>query len=66
MSAAEEEVEGPEGTPPNTVEPLEFVVFRTDELVLVDGYSHVPLLGLVLVITAVPPKLQLFGSGFFW
>lgn len=28
------EVVGPEGTAPNTVEPLVFVVFKTDELVL--------------------------------
>lgn len=26
--------EGPEGTAPKTVDPLEFVVFNTDELVL--------------------------------
>lgn len=31
---ADEEVEGPEGAAPNTVEPLEFVVLRIDELVL--------------------------------
>lgn len=35
LAAADaEEVEGPEGTAPKTVEPLEFVVFKTDELVL--------------------------------
>lgn len=33
--AAAAEVEGPEGTTaPKTVDPLEFVVFKTDELVL--------------------------------
>lgn len=30
----DEGVEGPVGTAPKTVEPLEFVVFNTDELVL--------------------------------
>lgn len=34
--AAADGVEGAEGTAPKTVEPLEFVVFNTDELVLVD------------------------------
>lgn len=33
-AAADAEVEGPEGTAPKTVEPLVFVVFKTDELVL--------------------------------
>ena len=32
--AAAAEVVGPEGTAPKTVDPLEFVVFKTDELVL--------------------------------
>lgn len=32
--AAASEIEGPEGTAPKTVDPLEFVVFNTDELVL--------------------------------
>lgn len=33
-TTAAAEVEGPEGTAPKTVEPLVFVVFKTDELVL--------------------------------
>lgn len=33
-AATAAEVEGPEGTAPKTVDPLEFVVFKTDELVL--------------------------------
>lgn len=33
-AAADAEVEGPEGSAPKTVEPLVFVVFKTDELVL--------------------------------
>lgn len=36
----EEEEEGPEGTAPNTVEPLEFVVFKTDELVLQNKFKN--------------------------
>lgn len=31
-----DEAGGPEGTAPNTVAPLEFVVFKIDEAVLVD------------------------------
>lgn len=34
LAAAAAEVEGPEGTAPKTVDPLEFVVFNTDEFVL--------------------------------
>lgn len=60
------ELEGLEGCEPKTVASFEFVVFKTDELVLVEGYWHVPELGSVLVTTAVPPKLQLVGTGFFW
>lgn len=64
-AAAEGEGSVGTGTEPKTLAPLEFVVFNTDVLVLVDGYSHAPVLGLVLMMTAVPPKLQLFGTGFF-
>lgn len=38
LAAADEGGEGPEGTAPKTVAPLEFVVFKTEELVLVEGY----------------------------
>lgn len=35
--------EGVTGGPaPKTRDPLEFVVFNTDDVVLVDGYWHVP------------------------
>lgn len=39
------EGEGLEGTAPKTVEPLEFVVFRTDELVLESWKKAVSVLG---------------------
>lgn len=34
LAAADEGGEGPEGTAPKTVDPLELVVFKTEELVL--------------------------------
>lgn len=39
-----------------------------DDVVACDddvGYTHVPLLGLAVVIVALPPKSQLIGDGFF-
>lgn len=38
LGAVADEPVGFEGPPPKTVDPLEFVVFKNDELVLVDGY----------------------------
>lgn len=31
-----------------------------------DGKMHEPMLGLVVVTVAAPPKSQLVGTGFFW
>lgn len=31
-----------------------------------DGKTHEPVLGLLVVTTAAPPKSQLVGTGFFW
>lgn len=41
-------------------------VLTMDGLELDDGNLHVPELGSVVVVMAVPPKLQLVGAGFFW
>lgn len=36
-----DEVEGPEGSAPKTVAPLEFVVFKIDEAVLQISYRYI-------------------------
>lgn len=44
------------------------VVVSGDGVVVCDddvGYTHVPVLGLVVVIVALPPKSQLVWTGFF-
>lgn len=66
LMCAMAEIGDPGGPTPKTVEMFRFAVSSTDEQVLVDGYKHVPELGSVLVIRAVPPKLQLFGIGLVW
>lgn len=39
---------------------------ETVEDLLLAGNRHDPELGSLLVVVAVPPKLQLVGAGFFW